>query len=69
MLLTLKQFSEKYPWPSVISLRNWNFRSHRDQRLRPLRKCFKKVGARVLVDDEAFFKAIQELNNNGDQHE
>ena len=68
MLLTLKQFSEKYPWPSVTSLRNWNFRSHRDQRLRPLRKCFKKVGARVLVDDEAFFKAIQELNNDGEQH-
>lgn len=64
MLLTLKQFSEKYPWPSVTSLRNWNFRSQRDQRLHPLRKCFKKMGARVLVDDEAFFKAVAELNRD-----
>lgn len=69
MLLTLKQFSEKYPWPSVTSLRNWNFRSQRDAHLKPLKKCFKKIGARVLIDDEAFFKAVQELNNDKEEHE
>ena len=64
MLLTLKQFANKYPWPTVTSLRNWHFRSQRDLRLQPLRKCFKKIGARLLVDDEEFFKAVAELNNN-----
>jgi hypothetical protein len=64
MLLTLKQFSDKYPWPSVTSLRNWNFRSQRDRRLKPLQKCFKKVGSRLLVDEESFFQAVSELNSN-----
>lgn len=66
MLLTLKQFSEKYPWPSVTGLRNWHFRSQKNRRLAPLKKCFKKVGARVLVDDVEFFKAVSELNNDRD---
>lgn len=64
MLLTLKQFSDKYPWPSVTSLRNWNFRSQRDPRLKPLQKCFKKLGTRVLVDDDQFFRAVSELNSD-----
>ena len=69
MLLTLKQFSEKYPWPTEVSLRNWNFRSQRNPKLKPLRRCFKKVGSRVLVDDEAFFRAVQNLNNDKEDHE
>ena len=65
MLLTLKQFSEKYPWPSVTGLRNWYFRSQKHRHLAPLKKCFKKVGARVLVDDVEFFNAVPVLNDDG----
>lgn len=64
MLLTLKQFADKYPWPTVTGLRNWHFRSQQNAHLSPLRKCFKKVGSRVLVDDEAFFNAVAELNDD-----
>jgi hypothetical protein len=64
MLVTLKQFSERHPWPSVVGLRNWFFRSQKNERLFPLKRCFKKVGSRVLVDDVEFFKAVTELNND-----
>lgn len=67
MLLTLKQFAEKHPWPSVSALRNWSYRSQRDKRLKPLQKCFKKVGARILIDDEEFFKAVSDLNTKGEE--
>jgi hypothetical protein len=66
MLLTLKQFAEKYPWPSVTGLRNWHFRAQQNSRLKPLKKCFKKVGSRVLVDDEEFFKAVADLNEDNE---
>jgi hypothetical protein len=62
MLLTLKQFAERYPWPSVVGLRNWYFRSQKCDHLVPLRRCFRKIGSRVLVDDVEFFKAVDEIN-------
>jgi hypothetical protein len=67
MLLTLKQFSERYPWPSISALRNWSFRSKREKRLKPLQKCFKKVGSRILIEDTEFFKAVEDLNTGKEE--
>jgi hypothetical protein len=63
MLLTLEQFAEKYPWPSASALRNWAYRSKKNKKLASLSRCFKKVGARVLIDDAAFFQAVAEMNS------
>ena len=51
-LITVKQYADKFPWPTVQGMR-WiifNQKSFRAEH------CFKKVGKRVLVDSEEFQK-------------
>lgn len=55
-LLTVRQFCAEYPWPSESALRAiildtaWGKDTFKD--------AFKRVGRRVLVDEEAFWNAI-----------
>lgn len=56
-LLTVKQFVEKYPWPSESGLRAIILDANKNG----FHSVFKRVGRRVLVDEIAFWKTIDEL--------
>jgi hypothetical protein len=57
-LMTVKQFCEKYPaWPSESALRAIIL----DAPINGFIKAFKRVGRRVLVDEKAFWEAVDHL--------
>lgn len=62
-LLTVRQFCAEYPWPSESALRAiildtaWGKNTFQN--------AFKRVGRRVLVDEEAFWKAINDQQPKG----
>lgn len=57
-LLTVRQFCAEYPWPSESALRAiildaaWGKNTFQN--------VFKRVGRRVLVDEQAFWKVIED---------
>lgn len=53
--LTVKQFTSEHPWPNEGGMRHIIF----NQKPFKAQSCFKKVGRRVLVDEEEFFKWLQ----------
>ncbi len=59
-LLTVKQFGEKFKWPTVSAMRGYIYRKESYG----LEKAFFKVGKRVLVDPEIFFNLIRNLNES-----
>lgn len=57
-LLTVKKFCEKYPaWPSEGALRAIIL----EARTNGFQNVFKRVGRRVLVDEKAFWEAVDRL--------
>ena len=60
-LLTIKQFCEKYSWPTEKGLRGYIFRSKGT----PLEQAFTRYGKRVLVDPDKFFEILKQWNKNG----
>jgi hypothetical protein len=60
-LLTINQFADKYPAFSVGGLRWTRFNSNHNG----FKAAFVKHGARVLIDEDQFFKAIEEQDLEG----
>ena len=61
MLMTFRQFSEMYPWPTLCGLRKYRDKSLRMPRYFVFAECFVKVNRRVLVDDVKFFDVISDF--------
>jgi hypothetical protein len=61
-LLTVKQFCEKHSWPSESALRALILDAPDNGFL----KVFKRVGRRVLVDEKAFWDAVDRLQEVSD---
>lgn len=60
-LFTVKGFCEKHGkngWPTEASLRYHIFNEHSNG----FHKCVKRVGSRVLIDENAFFIWVEEQN-------
>lgn len=55
-LLTVRQFCTEYPWPSESALRAIILDEAWGKKM--FKNVFKRVNRRVLVDEEAFWKAI-----------
>ena len=60
MYITLKDFSEKHSWPSLSALRSIYFNAKNEQN--EFLSCFRKVGKRVLINEEAFFEIVEKSN-------
>ena len=54
-LITVYQFVEKYPWPKYGGLRWLIFH----EKTNGFDKAFKRVGRRVLVDEEIFWEIVR----------
>lgn len=57
-LLTVRQFSEKYPAFPEGGMRHRIFYADRNG----FKSCIRRVGAKVLIDEIEFFKWIEEQN-------
>lgn len=57
MILTCKQFCEMQKWPSMGALRGIIRRSDKNG----FKSAFKRVGRRVLVDNEEFWKCFEKV--------
>ena len=58
-LLTVKQFCEKYPWPSESAIRAIILEAD----ARGFATAFKRYGRRILVDPKEFFLSLERLQN------
>ena len=56
-LYTVKQFAEKHAWPSESALRALILNASTNG----FQNVFKRVGRRILVDEVAFWKAVNRL--------
>lgn len=63
MLLTCKQFCQKYPWPSISGLRAYIYRSIE----LGLSEAFIRAKRRVLIKPITFFRLIQRLELHPNQ--
>lgn len=59
-LHTFKQFSQKHPAFPESSLRWLRFNS----KTNGLASAFKKVGRRILIDENEFFECIEQINRD-----
>lgn len=59
-ILTVKQFSEKHSAFPIGGLRHLIFHEHENG----FHKCVKRVGRRVLIDEQAFFEWVTEQSGN-----
>jgi hypothetical protein len=57
-LIPVTKWNDYHPWPGQGGLRHLIFHAERNG----FAKAFKRVGRRVLIDEEAFFKCINEKN-------
>lgn len=57
-LIPVPKWNNYHDWPTVGSLRNMIFFEHQNG----LAKAVKRIGRRVLIDEEAFFQWIEEQN-------
>ncbi len=58
-LFTVKQFCLNHSWPSESALRAMILRSQNNG----FKSAFKKCGRRVLIDEQEFFKCLNQLQN------
>jgi hypothetical protein len=54
-LLTISEWSKFHSWPSESGLRNIIFKKHENG----FDKVVRKVGKRVLIDEDAFFRWVE----------
>jgi hypothetical protein len=57
VLLTLKQFNHRYPWPSESAMRSYIYRAEE----LGLSNAFVRVRRRVLIDPQKFFHLIKKI--------
>ena len=62
-LLTVKQFSQKYPAFPEGGMRFRIFNADQNG----FDQCLVRVGSKVLIDEVAFFKWVDEQNIKGDE--
>ena len=62
-LLTVKQFSQKYPAFPEGGMRFRIFNADQNG----FDQCLARVGSKVLIDEVAFFKWVDEQNTKGDE--
>ena len=55
ILITVRQFSSKYPWPSESAMRSYIYRANE----LGMASAFVRVGRRVLIDVNKFFELVQ----------
>ena len=60
-LIPIPQWPNHHYWPSVAGLRWLIFNKDKNG----FSRAFKKVGSRVLVDEQAFFHCVEEQNHVG----
>ena len=58
ILLSIRQFADKHTAFDEKSLRNLIFRAEQNG----IKKCLRRIGRRVLIDEAAFFSWIDEIN-------
>tara|TARA_R100001163_G_scaffold13294_2_gene12287 strand:- start:227 stop:622 length:396 start_codon:yes stop_codon:yes gene_type:complete len=58
-LIPLTQWSEYHPWPALRGLRHLVFNAHTNG----FDKVIKRAGRRVLIDESAFFRWVDEQND------
>lgn len=61
--LTVKQFCEKYKWPSLGTLRF--IRKQSTEEKNEFSKCFYKIGKTLLIKEKLFWAAVEETKING----
>lgn len=55
--LPIRQFAEKHGWPTEHALRHWIFEDRRGFN----RKCTRRLGRQILIDEAAVFEWLDEL--------
>jgi hypothetical protein len=66
MYITLKQFADKYPWPSLLALRSMYFDATKDKN--DFLPAFSKVGKRVLISPDKFFSIVEDHGKTKEDH-
>lgn len=57
-LIPANNWNKHHPWPPEGGMRYLIFNANKNG----FDKCIKRVGRRVLIDEEAFFKWVEEQN-------
>lgn len=57
-LMTIKEFTDRNPWPTEKGIRQYIFRAHENG----MEVCLTRSGRRVLIDEEAFWRWIRMPN-------
>lgn len=57
-LIPVPEWEKHHPWPRIGGLRNLIFKKDENG----FDKVVRKVGKRVLIDEDAFFKWVEEKN-------
>lgn len=57
--IPIPKWPEHYDWPSISGLRHLIFY----EQTNGFHKVVRRVGRRVLIDEQAFFAWVEELNN------
>lgn len=60
--IPVKEFAKTHPWPSENALRHLIFNSNDNG----FDQVVKRVGRRVLIDEDAFYEWIEKQNDNSD---
>lgn len=61
--LTVSQFVRKHPWPPEGGLRYLIF----NEKTNGFDKVIKRAGRTILIDEEKFFKWIEDQNKDGER--
>jgi hypothetical protein len=57
-LIPITQWNDNHPWPPAGGMRHLRFNCAKNG----FASAFKKVGARVLVDEAEFFRCLERIN-------
>lgn len=60
-LIPVPDWKKYHEWPPIGGLRHLIF----NEKTNGFNKVIKRVGRRILIDEQAFFKWVEEQNNGG----
>ena len=61
-LLTVRQFTQKYPWPTESGIRALIFGASKNEN--KFQSAFKRVGRRVLIDQSEFWLCVDRIQED-----
>lgn len=61
-LLTVRQFTQKYPWPTESGLRALIFAASKNEN--KFQTAFKRIGRRVLIDQSEFWLCVDRMQDD-----